>query len=199
MSELVSPLCFGAVTFYSADAERCRGCQTFQGCGERVQKNITEISRVIDVETLLKRHREAKAKMQAKKLKPDSGGLKTQAPSVERNTEVASLVVTADKDTLKAEVRSATKTIFEAVLGVGRIDELRADLAAGKNPFPHSMKDHWLIGELLLRGQATTERVRKAVEIVGGGEARITAMNAVLTGTKIAVSTPQGLALNKEN
>lgn len=182
MSEALAPICFGAITFYSGDSDRCIACNHFGACGPKVEANIKEASRVMDLDGVLARHREFMAKRKQAQLAADDGKLNTQAPPVEQNVEKATVAL---KPGPAVELKALAGSILLPLLGGGTVAELHAELKEGRNPFPQSMREQWVLCELLLRGAATRASIEGAVMAISGDENRKLAVLATLTAAKL--------------
>lgn len=196
MSESQAPLCFGALSFHSTDSDRCQACPSFGPCGERVTVNMREISRVLDIDGLMERHRAAKVRIAERaKLAADPGRLKTQATALERNTAVGTASIRSTDDATRVDILSATKEVIASFAVVGSVEDLREALQAGTNPFPRSMTEQWFIGELLLRGAATVANINAAVARGGLSALKAKGASAAFIATKIATQATGGMAL----
>lgn len=177
--EGLSPICFGAVSFYSQDSDRCLACASFQACGPKVHANMQKISQVLDIEGLLAQHRAAKnvAPKGAAKPAQDQGNMITQAP-VERAIDPAAT----------AKKRAMAASVLAPLIGTGTTQALRAELAAGKNPFEPAMKEQWVLCELLRRGATTRAVIEQAVERITPNKARTKVYVSVLLAAKIVTA-----------
>lgn len=197
MNDDLAPICFGAVSFYSVDAVKCKACGSYENCGHKVTENIAEMSRVLDIQGLMERHRQAKARAkQAPKTDRDTGKLKVLAPAVSKNTKTAKVVVTPAAVTVS--LADEAKSVYKLLLTVGDLPYIKGELQQGRNPFPRSMLESWLVGELLLRGGATRERIAGVVAHAKGGPHRAKAIEAVLTKTAIATIEDDKLVIPQE-
>lgn len=192
MRDESAPLCFGAITLYSVDSDRCLACASFQECGEQVHANIKEAARVLDVENLLARHRSLTRKRQEDE-KSDDGKLKTQAPPVQRNVEVSTAKLTESAGTPVIELKALAWSILVPLLKGGTASELRAELRAGRNPFPQSMTEQWVLCELLRRGAVSRAVIEQAVYRVSGDQKRGKATVTTLLAAKIVTPGPDAL------
>lgn len=192
MQDELVPLCFGAITLYSTDSDRCLACASFQECGEIVHTNIKEAARVLDVESLLTRHRALTRRRQQDE-KPDDGKLKTQAPPVQRNVEVGTAKLTESAGTPVLELKALASSILLPLLNGGTVDELRAELQAGRNPFPQSMTEQWVLCELLRRGAVSRAVIEQAVYRVSSDRRRGQATFTALVAAKIVTPGPDAL------
>lgn len=182
-----SPLCFGAITFYAADSDKCSVCPFAGDCGEKVKQHIAEVSRIIDVDDLMLRHKAYRRKGGAQSLIPDTGRLNTQAPAAEREMTVATATITPADGGVVVDVRTEAKSILTHMLRVGSLDEIRESLRTGSNPFPASMTREHILAELLIKGPATIDGIRKAVAPhVRDPEATTKALMVSFVGSKVA-------------
>ena len=191
MSEAgVFPICFGAVSMFSEDSDRCLACAAFQECRPATHANAQRISQVLDIDDLLARHRAAKnvAPKRAEKLAADGGGLVTQAP-VER----------AIDPSIKAAKRALAASILSPLLAGGTPQTLRAELTAGRNPFQQAMREQWVVCELLRQGATTRALVERAVGAISGDKARTKAYVSVLLAASIVTAGEEDqLLLNRQ-
>lgn len=195
-----APICFGALTFYSVNAEKCAQCVAFAACGPRVQENIVEVSRALDIDALMEKHHAAKRRPTSDGLQADPGRLKSQAPSVERNVRFAKIVAKPTDEGAKVEIlQDGIKPILLGMMKEGTFEELREDLQAGKNPFPTSMQAEYLLCELLLRGRATRAQIESTVSRLGVPPQKIKSLRHAFSGSKLATMDKSGgLTINKE-
>ena len=187
---LEAPVCFGSITYHSVDAEKCEQCSSFDGCAQQVRQHIAEVSRVLDVSSVLAKHKALAEKGRAQKVQKDSGKLKTQRPPIERDTTVATASITSvDEVTIKDEA----KTFLVASLKLGTIGELKNSLKAGINPYPESMPFEHAVAQLLINGPTTVAKIREAAGLhADGSEVKTQAMIVGLTGSTIATKTNDG-------
>jgi hypothetical protein len=199
MSE-TAPLCFGALTFYSVNADRCKQCIAFAACGPQVQETIVEVSRALDIDALMEKHHAAKRRPANFGLQADPGRLKTQAPAVERNVKFATVTATPSDEGTRVEIlEDGVKPILLGMMKEGTFAELREDIQAGKNPFPRSMQAEFLLCELLLRGRSTRAEIESTVSRLGASPEKIKSLRHAFSGSKLATMDKSGgLTINKE-
>lgn len=167
MVEMVAPICFGAVTAFSMDSDRCGACAHKDKCAEQVAVAIAEISKVVDVEGLLEKHRALQKRRRKAPGESDSRRkLKTQAlaepvkPAVERETNEGEGVG-------QGEAESIVAGLFNGLT----VPQLRGRLAADQNPFDFkAQKPQWAICEVLRRGKETVETYAAVLRHVGVSE-----------------------------
>lgn len=173
MNENLAPICYGAPTRYSSDCQQCVQCLFFSSCGVKVQASIQKISGIIDLEAVMRRHREVKEKKTVPPLRVDNGEVKTQ-------------LLTNKKKPRKPREDSMAKAILSPWYSVGSVPELRKTLAQGINPFPVMMKEQrFLTGALLKYGKVNCQQLQNIVKNISGDEVKAKATLGILSVAKI--------------
>lgn len=167
-----APLCFGAITFYAMDSERCGACAFSNGCSDAVEKHIAKVSHVIDVDSLLKRHMALKqGKKKPEKTAPDSGELETQDPEV--------------------KLKARTEVVLKRMLGCfgtkkGRIGKFQAAMSERTNKMEPGSVD-FIAVELLFAGPLSKDALAVAIaETAPDARLESEAIFAALVGLQIA-------------
>lgn len=142
--QLKAPGCFGAASVYSRDSKVCGQCPAFEACGEASLATLQAIRDRIDVRDLLKRHEAAKAAVEARKPEPvvEQAQPVPAAPKVskpiERTTKAIKVTFEVNPDTQALVLKignGKAKDLALTLCKAGVLPTLKAELAAGRNPF----------------------------------------------------------------
>lgn len=147
-----APLCYGALSFHSADSERCQACSFLTACGEQVALNMATVSQVLDISGMMQRHRAAQEETAAlRKANLDAGKLVLQGPQPPPVKKPR-----AKKPSPQAQA------FVGSMLAVGTLPHLQASVAKGINPFDvRATKFPYAATEMLVRGAATATNLKK--------------------------------------
>lgn len=166
-----APLCYGAITYYAMDSERCGACVFTQGCNGLVAERIKEVSHVIDVADLMQRHmalKESGKKPAPHTPKPDSGKLQTQDPNARINAVAA----------------AAYKGLAASA---GGVTKLKKALKERTNPVSDATTQNHVVVEMLLAGPVPRSVLATSlIDFVSDPKLMADAWFAALVGTGLA-------------
>ena len=176
-----APACFGAASVFAYDSSICQKCVAFIECSKTSLETLESIKGLVFVEDIMKLH------MKAKKIaEGTSGEMPTEHPApvkppakdiqAERTTSVAKVSFEIDEEQNQALAKitnSKGKDQFIVLCKRGQLDEMRKDLAEGRNTFDKGGSKHFkVMVDLLLAGGCSKRDLKTAyVDQFGWGEA----------------------------
>jgi len=143
-----APGCYGAASVYSTDSSVCKGCTAYQECGSASLETLEAIRATVDVRDLLKKHAAARAKA-APAAAPSTPIEKRPIPvsqprvidkPIERKTtqEKVTFELTMEMSSTIERIAAQNKKAADqatTLCKMGRINDMRAMLPKGINPF----------------------------------------------------------------
>ena len=181
MDANLMPLCFGAVTCFSQDSERCTQCQHKATCMESVTNTIAKLREEMNVEAIMLGHRELKTR--GKRKSPAADQTRPQASEVKRETHEP---IESPSAALQANILAETQAVIARLTKWGDPVTFREKLKAGVNPFDKKQAEPWLLSELMLHRAASTSNIVAAFNKAGIGAIKSAAYRAAFINLKIA-------------
>lgn len=216
-----APVCFGAITCFAVDSERCKGCAHNDACATQVKDNIQELAKAFNVEDLMARHRAAMARRKRSLPAADPGTLKHHAAPAVKNAQQGTATVTEstrqqgqggdtqndkapqqgalgiDAPTATISIMDEMRRVRAEIAAVGDKDDILAKLQAGQNPFPAASRDLHILGEVLRKSGALPLSTFDVLsDKLNVSKNRVNAIRAFLLGT---VLRSEGDALKLRN
>jgi hypothetical protein len=163
-----SPLCFGAVTRHSASSSKCKACPFYSDCQVKVQTTISELSGLLGVEEVMRKHK-AYAKPAAAEVK-DSGKLRSFAAPKLRDITLGTATI---QPTGAVEIAAnEMRCVIKSFVGGKSATEIVEAIQSGSNPYPKEQKEQWILAELLKTGPVSVSTVHATIEKTGGSATR---------------------------
>lgn len=181
MDHAQQPLCFGAVTCFSVDSDRCGECAVKSDCSAVVAATRQTLIEKFGLKEAIEAHEKQKAKKPRIKPKLDE--------TRPRAKETPGSVVPPAR-AIPIALVPAIQAASADLTAVENPVVIRASLAKKVNPFPKAKVDFWLMGELLVNNIATPKNIDASMKRVCVSDARIMGVKTAFSNLKIA--TMQG-------
>lgn len=217
----MAPGCYASPSVFARDSEICRGCPTYEQCASACVDTLHALRDRINIDSLLARHRSARqstieAATPADEPSPlpnlhkfmpsvrlPEGKVERQAKAEPKALMDVSPEDQAIIDTLKVKSQALALTWVKK----GMIEQIRQDLAEGRNPFGEEKTHPGVVCDLLLKGVVTKHAIRDAFMARLGNKkpwdkttanAHVDMAMSVLVAFGIAIESPAGFVVNPE-
>lgn len=174
---LNAPACFGAATVFSHDSDICRQCVAFNACADAAIDTLNAIRQIINIDDLLSRHNKAKKAAHQAIQRADQEREAAMPPGnitpplsdkpVERRTPTVpvTIEVSSDNESILARLPVKPREIAIRLCKKGDLDQLRDDIAHGRNTFAQSGPGFLRVAiDMLLSGGFAKSELRKRLQ-----------------------------------
>lgn len=170
----IAPGCYAAPSVFSHDSDICKGCPAFEGCADACIETLTQLRSRINVESILTRHRAAKAastskaepatpKVDFSKFLPSKREPTDKVERKVREERVVKDVSESDLATI-ANIPKKARELATGWLRNGLVEHIRTELQQGRNPFAAQARQSFMTVccTELLSGALTKQSLKKA-------------------------------------
>lgn len=172
-----APGCYGAASVHNPQDEVCQRCEFSQHCGNESRATLDRLKERINVTDLLRRYIKkpaaapespapapaASAPVQAARAVPVA-----RSPVVPVRVTPLARVVAAevpDEDKLLGSLPVKPREIAQRLLRAGRVDAIKNDVQAGRNPFAQSKPDFLRVAfDRLLAGGCSRSALKQCFQ-----------------------------------
>ncbi len=218
VARLDAPGCYAAPSVFAQDSAVCQQCPAFDACSAACLDTLKALRDKINIEDILSRHRHVKAasieRATPEAAKPDFSKFlppmrKPPEQKVERKTPrvaFATELSPQHESIIGTIPQKNARELAAKWVKKGRLEHIRAELAARRNPFADQKVNHEFVAcELLVAGPVTKLALKKAfMKRLGNRQpwdeatasSHVGIVLPVLVAFGIAIETDQGFMLN---
>lgn len=213
----MAPGCYSSPSVFARDSEICKGCPTYEACAEACVQTLHALRDRINIDGLLARHRTARQSTIEAAAPSDEPlpnlhrfmpSVKVPEGKVERQAKPepkAALGISADERAIIDTLKVKSQALAETWVKKGMIEQIRQDLAEGRNPFGEDKSHPAVVCDLLLKGVVTKHEIRDAFMARLGNKkpwdkttanAHVDMAMSVLVAFGIVIESPAGFVVN---